>query len=211
MDRVRRVAGARAIWRHALARRGVAALIYDKRGVGASTGDWQQAGFEELVGDASAAVETLRSRPRIAADRVGVHGHSQGGTIAPWVASENPHTAFVVGSAAGGIPSMAEMEFYSVSNYLGVSRMTEPDRGLAERYVRALVATAYQGAPRTEAEAIWQEVRDRPWAFPVPEASDPYWRFSRRIASYDALVWWRGVTVPVLLVYGEPMSESPRV
>jgi len=70
----------------ALARRGVAALIYDKRGVGSSTGDWQEAGFEDLVRDHSAAVETLRARPRIAPDRVGIHGHSQGGTIAPWVA-----------------------------------------------------------------------------------------------------------------------------
>ena len=32
------------------AARGVAALIYDKRGAGASTGDWRTAGFEEAWG-----------------------------------------------------------------------------------------------------------------------------------------------------------------
>lgn len=188
---------------YAFARRGVAALIYDKRGVGSSTGDWQEAGFEDLVGDHSAGVEALRARPRIAPDRVGIHGHSQGGTIAPWVAVENPNVAFVVASAAGGIPTMADMEVYSVSNYLRVREMEERDRQLAERYVRAIVATAFDGAPRAGLEAVYQEVRDRPWAFPLPPESDAYWSFSRRIASYDALIYWRRVDVPTLLVYGE--------
>ncbi len=188
---------------NAFARRGVAALVYDKRGVGESTGDWREAGFEELVQDAAAAVEALRARPRIARDRVGIHGHSQGGTIAPWVASASPEVAFVVASAAGGIPSMAEMEIYSVSNSLGVRDMAEAERRLAERYVRALVATAFDGAPRAELQAVWQEVRSRPWAFPPPAESDPYWAFSRRIASYDALAHWRRIGVPALLVYGE--------
>lgn len=188
---------------NAFARRGVAALIYDKRGVGSSTGDWQEAGFEDLVRDHSAAVEALRARPRIASDRVGIHGHSQGGTIAPWVAAENPHVAFVVASAAGGVPTMADMEVYSVSNYLGVREMEEPDRQLAQRYARAIVATAFDSAPRAELEAVYQEVRDRPWGFPPPPESNAYWSFSRRIASYDALTYWRRVDVPTLLVYGE--------
>ena len=146
------------------ARRGVAALVYDKRGVGKSTGDWQKAGFEELVTDASAAIEALRGRPRIAPARVGIHGHSQGGTIAPWVATANPHVAFVVASAAPGL-SMAETEIYSVSNVVRVGALPEAERKLADRFVRAVVATAFEGAPREEMEAAWREVRDRPWAF----------------------------------------------
>jgi alpha-beta hydrolase superfamily lysophospholipase len=98
---------------HEFARRGVAALIYDKRGVGRSTGDWRTASFVDLVGDAVAAVEALRSQLRVASDRVGIHGHSQGGTIAPWVASKDQHVAFVVASAAGG-GSMADMEILLV-------------------------------------------------------------------------------------------------
>ncbi len=190
------------------ARHGVAALIYDKRGVGSSTGDWRTAGFAELVGDASAAVEALRARPRIAPDRVGIHGHSQGGTIAPWVASENSHVAFVVASSAPGL-SMADTEIYSVSNNLRVRDMAEPERQLAERYVRAIVATAFEGAPRAKLEAVWQQVRDRPWAFSPPPESAFYWSFSRRIASYDPATYWRRVTVPALLVYGEADERVP--
>src|SRR5262249_50859485 len=147
---------------YAFARHGIAALIYDKRGVGTSTGDWRQAGFEDLVGDASAAVETLRAQPHIAPDRVGIHGHSQGGTIAPWVADADPHVAFVVASAAAGA-SMAETETYSLSNSVGLSRLTEADQQLARRYIGAVVSAAYEGAPRADVERAWQAVSDRPW------------------------------------------------
>ena len=192
----------------AFARRGIASLIYDKRGVGSSTGDWSAVGFAELVADASAAIDSLRSRPRIVADRVGIHGHSQGGTIAPWVASANRHVAFVVASAAGGLP-MAEVEIYSLMSHVARRGMPEADRPLAERYVRALVATAYEGAPRAGMEAAWQEVRDRSWVFPPPADSSFYWAFSRRIGGYDPVVHWRAVTAPALLIYGEDDARVP--
>lgn len=190
------------------ARHGIAGLIYDKRGVGASTGDWREAGFEELVGDALAAVEALRGRPGIDPARIGIHGHSQGGTIAPWVASESPHVAFVIGSAAVGV-SMADAETFSLENSIGMKGLPPVERMQAERFVRALVGTAYQGAPRDELERAWQAVSGRHWAFTPPPQSDFYWSFSRRIASFDPLAHWRRVMVPVLLVYGEADERVP--
>jgi alpha-beta hydrolase superfamily lysophospholipase len=186
----------------AFARRGIAALSYDKRGVGKSKGDWRTADFAELVEDASSAVDALRAHPGVDPARVGLHGHSQGGTIAPWVAVQNGHVAFVIASAGGALPT-AETERYSIGNSLGVSAMDAEERRAAERFVHAIVATAYEGAPRSELDAVWKAVRDRPWAFEPPPPSDPYWSFSRRIAGYDAASYWRQVGVPVLVVYGE--------
>jgi dienelactone hydrolase len=193
---------------HEFARRGVAALIYDKRGVGQSTGDWHSAGFSELVGDASAAVETLRSQPHVSPGSVGIYGHSQGGTIAPWVASANPHIAFVVAAAPSGV-SMAETEIFSVENDLNVRALPPAQKRLAKRYVRALVATAYDGAPRAALDRAWKDVRGEAWAFKPPPASDFWWSFSRRIADYDPLHFWRRVTVPALVLYGEEDEREP--
>lgn len=193
---------------HEFARRGVAALIYDKRGVGRSTGDWRTAGFAELVHDASAAVEALRSRPQVSPGNVGIYGHSQGGTIAPWVAAENQHVAFVIGAAAGGV-SMAEMETYSIGNAMNIRALPAGEEPLAEYYLSVLVATAYEGGSRSDLDAAWERVRDRPWAVAPPPASDYYWSFSRAIASYDPLSFWRRVTVPVLLLYGEEDDRVP--
>lgn len=192
----------------AFARNGIAALVYDKRGVGASTGDWRQAGFAQLAGDASAAVEALRALPRIDSRRIGIHGHSQGGMIVAQVASDNPHVAFVIGSAGTGV-SMAETEVYSLINAVGVSRLPAAEQPMAKRFIDAIVATAYDGDPRAQLENVWQSVREKPWAFQPPSASDPYWSFSRRIASYRPLDYWRRIAVPVLLVYGEDDERVP--
>jgi len=50
-----------------LATHGIAALIFDKRGVGGSTGDWRRATLDDLAGDGVAAVARLLQEPRIAA------------------------------------------------------------------------------------------------------------------------------------------------
>lgn len=193
---------------HAFARHGVAALIFDKRGVGRSAGDWHKGGFEELVGDDAAAIEALRSQPRVSRDRVGIFGHSQGATIAPWVAARDGRVAFIVAAAAGGV-SMADMEVFSLSHDLKIDGLPGPQKSLASKYIHAVVATAYEGAPRSQLERIWQEVRGYPWAFAPPPESDSYWSFSRQNANFDPLAFWRRVTVPTLLLYGDRDEREP--
>jgi len=60
---------------------GIASLRYDKRGVGASDGDFWTAGLSDNVDDAAAAVACLRSQPGVDPERVFVLGHSEGATI----------------------------------------------------------------------------------------------------------------------------------
>ena len=67
-----------------LARAGLATLRYDDRGFGESTGDVVNCTTEDLKNDAFAGVQLLRSR----FDKVGVIGHSEGGTIALMLAAE---------------------------------------------------------------------------------------------------------------------------
>ncbi|GLW25149.1 alpha/beta fold hydrolase [Microbispora triticiradicis] len=66
----------------ALAAAGIATYRYDKRGVGASTGEFLATGFLEGMTDAAAALAALRSRPEIDPSRVAVAGHSEGALIA---------------------------------------------------------------------------------------------------------------------------------
>ena len=73
-----------AVIADALARAGIATLRYDDRGFGESTGDVVNCTTEDLKNDAFAGVQLLRSR----FDKVGVIGHSEGGTIALILAAE---------------------------------------------------------------------------------------------------------------------------
>jgi uncharacterized protein len=76
------------VWPYELARRGVATFVYDKRGTGASAGA-PSSDFHARARDTAAAVqEARRLAPGIRS--VGVIGGSQGGWVAPLVATLLP-------------------------------------------------------------------------------------------------------------------------
>ena len=188
-------------------RHGVAALIFDKRGVGGSSGDWRKAAPEDLAADDSAAVARLLQEPRVDRRRIGIHGHSQGGTLAPLVAVRSTHVAFVIGSAAAGLPPDST-EIYSVLNTVYPTAKTAADSSAVRAYVSELVAVAYHGRSRKKLDRLAAASRKSPWFFEPPARDNAYWSFSKVFARYEPLRWWAKVRVPVLLVYG---AEDQRV
>jgi dienelactone hydrolase len=189
-----------------LAARGVAALIYDKRGVGRSSGDWRQAAPEDLAADGAAAVAALHREPRIDRNRIGLHGHSQGGTLLPMAVT--PNVAFVIGSAAAGVPTDS-VEIFSILNSVYPRAVSAADSASANAYVGELVAVAYHGRPRARLDSLTEAVRGRPWFFAPPAPDNAYWKFSPVFARYRPLEWWSRVRVPVLLVYGADDQRVP--
>jgi Predicted hydrolase of the alpha/beta superfamily len=78
-------------------------LGYDKRGVGESTGDWNAATYEDLAGDAVAAVEYLKTRRDIDAAQIGLLGISQAGWIMPLAAVRSKDVAFLISISGAGV------------------------------------------------------------------------------------------------------------
>ncbi len=76
-----------------LTRAGIAVLRVDDRGVGESTGSAIDATSEDFAGDALAGVNFLRTRDEIDKKKIGLIGHSEGGIIAPQVATESDDVA----------------------------------------------------------------------------------------------------------------------
>jgi pimeloyl-ACP methyl ester carboxylesterase len=87
-----------------LARRGIAVLRVDDRGVGSSTGNFATATTEDFAGDAAAGIAYLHGRKEIDARHIGVIGHSEGGLIGPMVATRTKDVALVVMLAGPGLP-----------------------------------------------------------------------------------------------------------
>jgi pimeloyl-ACP methyl ester carboxylesterase len=79
-----------------LARRGIASFRYDDRGVASSTGDFSSATSLDFAADAEAALDCLAARKELDPGRIGIVGHSEGGLIAPIVASRDPAVGFIV-------------------------------------------------------------------------------------------------------------------
>ena len=91
-----------AVIADALGRAGIATLRFDDRGVGGSTGEVANATTEDFRDDALAGIKLLRER----FDKVGVIGHSEGGTIALMLAADK-QVDFIV-SLAGMVVSGLE-------------------------------------------------------------------------------------------------------
>ncbi|HET9439743.1 MAG TPA: alpha/beta fold hydrolase [Longimicrobiales bacterium] len=191
-----------------LAMGGTAAFIFDKRGVGESSGDWRNATLDDLAGDVAAAVARLRQEPRIDAKRIGLHGHSQGGTLAPFMAARSSGVAFIIASAAAGIP-MDSTEIFSVLNAIYPRATARSDSADARAYVHELVSVAYHDQPRIRLDSLAQLHSAKSWFFAPPAASSGYWSFSRLFATYQPLEWWAGLKVPVLLIYGAADERVP--
>jgi len=87
-----------------LTRRGIAVLRVDDRGVGGSSGKTMSSTSEDFTGDVLAEVDALKTRPEIDPRKIGLIGHSEGGLIAPMVASRSSDVAFIVLMAGPGLP-----------------------------------------------------------------------------------------------------------
>jgi uncharacterized protein len=165
------------------ARHGIAALIYDKRGSGRSTGRYLDfpTDYAALAADALAGVAFLRRLPMIDPAQVGVWGHSEGDWVAPLAAARSPKVAFVVAVAASGV-SPARNVLYEIDNALRHAGV--PD-GAVEVQLRA-------------ATVAYRTVRA---AGLVPGGDAGF--------ELDPTRVWRRVRQPVLLLYGDRDRAVP--
>jgi uncharacterized protein len=86
-----------------LTKAGIAVLRYDDRGTAKSGGIYKTADVDDFAHDAMAAFEYLKSRPEINSQKIGLIGHSEGGMVAPILASSSPDIAFIVLMAGPGV------------------------------------------------------------------------------------------------------------
>jgi pimeloyl-ACP methyl ester carboxylesterase len=86
-----------------LTRKGIAVLRFDKRGIGKSKGDYANATTEDFASDCESALAYLKTRKEIDPKRIGLIGHSEGGIIAPMVATRSKDVAWIVLLAGPGL------------------------------------------------------------------------------------------------------------
>ena len=104
-----------------LTKNGIAVLRYDDRGFGQSTGNHGSATSADFANDVKAAITYLNTRKEIDKRRIGLVGHSEGGLIAPIVATDT-EVAFIVLLAAPGVPGSQILlkQVESVSRFQGL-------------------------------------------------------------------------------------------
>jgi uncharacterized protein len=186
---------------------GMAVLLFDRRGTGASTGN-PDVSYATLTDDGIAGARAVRRLPNIDPDRVGYWGISQGGWLATFAASRDPQAAFAVAVSAPLVTAETQMEF-AMSNQLSTLGYTQADID-AMLKARYKLDGYFNGRnSRADAVAALRTIQDKPWfklmylpradAVPVsPE--DSVWRKQMDLDSFSAVL---RVKVPMLFILGD--------
>jgi pimeloyl-ACP methyl ester carboxylesterase len=166
----------------ALANDGIASLRYDRRGVGATPGDWRATGFADHRRDAAAAVRALAARPGIRADAVGVVGHSEGAVHAMALGAQ-ANVAAVVLLAGFARPGEDALRWQA---------------GMIVRDLPAFVRPAVRAFGERQLARIKKTSTDvtRVAGFPVNA------RWTRELLAHDPRPDLAGIRVPVLAITG---------
>jgi uncharacterized protein len=199
-----------------LSRNGIAVLRYDDRGVGKSEGSYATATSADLATDAEAAYKFLMNNPKIDHSAIGLMGHSEGGLIAPIVASSNPGVGFIVSLAGPGVTGQQIIirQSQEISRLSGISEENirkatetnkkrfavlrkEKDNNKAEVKILALYKEIL------EKEKSSKENSEKAVAQLKATFGAPIYTWFRYFITTDPAVFWKKVKCPVLALNGE--------
>ncbi len=188
------------------ARKGIAALIFDKRGTGSSTGDWRRSDFNDLARDAAACVEVLKTRKDINSKQIGLIGASQSGWVAPLAASISPDVAFMINISGTFVP-VAREGWWDAEFRLREKGFSESEIEKAIVLLKQDNEVTRTGKGLAELEAAVERAKSEPWFslldFEVPlPVNHPSRLWYRRVIDFDPLPVFQKLSVPSLWIYG---------
>ncbi|WP_412468141.1 alpha/beta hydrolase family protein [Pedobacter sp. KLB.chiD] len=203
-----------------LSENGYAVFRLDDRGVGKTSGVYEQATTLDFANDALAAVAYLRNRKEINAKKIGLLGHSEGGIAISIAAANSKQIAFLIsiaGLASNGLDALIRQNRDLVAN----SQLTDYDKARSNDINELMFKTAYQYADSANMEAklneaynLWKVKDDayfktlnQPFdhfRFPaysyVKMATTPWYRF---FIKYNAIKTLAQIKIPVLALNGD--------
>lgn len=213
------------------ARRGIAALIYDKRGSGAST-ETARSTIVDRAEDGLSGVRFLQTRPEIDPHQVGLWGFSNSTWSLPVAAARSTDVAFLIATGATGV-SMARAEVHRKVFELrewGVSEDTLAGIARAWSIWYEYAATGHWDdawdaewsalVERFEADELLRQIplqdyaRANPWLSPIPPliaVGDLKGRYGGAAPdmNYDPVIDYERVRCPVLFIVGELDENLP--
>lgn len=201
-----------------LARRGIASLRYDDRGVGESTGDVANATTLDFASDAKAALNWLRSQKK--SGKTGILGHSEGGIIAYMLGAAEAGCPDFIVSVAG--PSVKGTRTIAFQNKIGLLGSGVPENYASdfEKAVEKALEYKISDPQVTELnnetlEMLYPGYASDPvsanLALILPEVmakttENPWMNW---FLAYDPVTDLRGLRVPAMIIYGEKDLQVP--
>jgi hypothetical protein len=195
-----------------LTRRGIAVLRVDDRGVGGSTGKVAESTSDDFAGDVLAGIEYLETRKEIDPKKIGLIGHSEGGLIAPIVASRSKDVAFIVLMAGPGLTG--EEIIYLQSALIARANGAKDEMIAQNRLIQEKTfAVIKQEKDNSLAEKKLLEINgattEEQQKAAAPRIRPYLSTWFRYFLTYDPIPFLKQVRCPVLAINGELDLQVP--
>jgi len=206
-----------------LTRRHISVLRVDDRGVGGSTGNLSESTSIDLAEDVLSGIRFLKTRKEIDPERIGLIGHSEGGIIAPIVASKSEDIAFIILMAGTGVTGeeILYLQGELIARANGATEediqkarlrqelifkvlKREKDNDSAEKALRSLYEEDIAGMDEEEKKEA--EVSDEVFKASLKKILNPWFRF---FLTFDPKTALNKVKCPVLAIIGEKDLQVP--
>lgn len=196
---------------------GLAVLVYDKRGTGASTGRFFDPATrypDVFRDDAIEAVRLLRTRPEIDPARIGVWGVSEGGMLATQVAAGSPDVAFAINSSGFMVPLWQQVLF-NIEAQLKADGFSRQDVADAVRFETLAIRVMRSGEGWETFRAAQDLAKQSKWfaayfggsnGFGTLESLRRQWD---SVYVFDPVPALKSIRCPVLGVFGELDTSTP--
>ncbi len=200
----------------ALTKAGYAVFRYDDRGYGLSGGNPLTATTLEIADDASAALDWLKEQPYVETSKLFVIGHSEGGIIAPILASRRDDLAGIVMLAGTGVPGK-QISLYQakiINMAMGIPEETaDLLNSLSSRVFD--IATDKSKTEEQRMAEIMEVVQTSPEQVrPLMEASVPgfsqlFIPWQQTFLTLDPAAYLGKVEIPTLVLNGDKDFQVP--
>ena len=191
-------------------RLGIAALVFDSRGAGGSTGPLASSSFVELADDVVAWVDLLRKRSDIDPAKVGVFGFSNSAWTVTLAASRSKDVAFLISQSMSALPPW-QQERYRAETQVRLAGYPVDAVQKAVGVMDRKFEVARTGQGWDSLQTILDSYARERW---LPYTNPPrnlerlraYWD---RSFSYDPAPALDRVTCPTLFIFGGIDSNVP--
>ena len=189
-----------------LARSGIAGIVYDSRGRGASAGSHENSDLFDRADDVEAVIAQAVGSPRIDGERVALFGSSAGGWVTTIVAGRSNIDLEGIVLSAASVESVFDQQWHVAEAWL--SREGFAPRVIADAiaYMQLLSGRETGPAVHEGLQRGWRAAQRDGWdelltAGPPPaDALDEAWARRNRYDPGDDLA---RIGVPVLAFFGE--------
>ncbi|HLV96930.1 MAG TPA: alpha/beta hydrolase [Candidatus Acidoferrales bacterium] len=141
---------------------GLNVVAYDQRGTGVSTGNWRFTGPDSKADDVIAVLKNVESDPAVDSHRIGIWGFSNGGWVAPIVATRFPLAFMILKSPPS--ETVAENVLYEIGMALREhDRFTPEQVSAALAFERIMFLAVETNSKWSAAGQALAAARKQPW------------------------------------------------